>query len=117
MRQVLQALARRGAVRLRQSHRYPVGQVDDHAIFVGRAVVPGTCQDQAAPGVSGLSDRLKRLALRPKIFAYHVEVLTVHWMKSHDQYDVAGRLGPSRQEAAGRLLRAERGAQASGSVL
>lgn len=36
MRQVLQVLARRGAVCLRQSHRYHVGQVNDHAILVGR---------------------------------------------------------------------------------
>jgi hypothetical protein len=66
-----------------------------------------------------MSDRLKRLALRPKILAYHGEVLTVHRMKAHDHYDVAGHLGPFRQEPAERPLRAERGAQApsSGSVL
>jgi hypothetical protein len=62
-----------------------------------------------------MSDRLKRLAFRPKILAYHGEVFTVHRMKSHDQYDVAGDLGPFRQEPAERPLRTERCARASSS--
>ncbi len=47
--QLSQVLARRRTVCLRQPHGHHVGQIDDHAILVGLAVIPRTGQDQTAP--------------------------------------------------------------------
>jgi hypothetical protein len=47
-KQQSQVLPRRHAVCLRHPDRYHVGEVDDHAILVGLAVIPRMGQDQAA---------------------------------------------------------------------
>jgi hypothetical protein len=85
---LLQVLARRRTVCLRHPHRYHVGQVDDHAILAGLAVIPRTGQHQAAPLVQRAGDRLKRLAFAGEIRAYHGDVFTAHRVKSQDQHDV-----------------------------
>jgi hypothetical protein len=47
--------------------RHHVGQVDDHAILVGLAVIPRTGQDQTALLVQRTGDRLKRLEFRAEV--------------------------------------------------
>src|SRR6266436_6426508 len=86
--QLSQVLARRRTVCLRHPHRYHVGQVDDHAILVGLAVISRMGQNQAAPFVQRLSDGLNRLALPGKVLRYYVDVFTAHRVKSHDRHDV-----------------------------
>jgi hypothetical protein len=88
--QLLQVLAGRRTICRRHPHRYHVGQVDDHAILVGLAVISRMRQDQAAPFVQRLSDGLKRLGLPAEVLRYHGDVFTAHRVKSDDQHDVVG---------------------------
>src|SRR5258708_11667457 len=97
-------LASVGAVGYQQPTHHPVAQVGAHAILVGRAVIPRMGQNQAAPLVQRKGDRLKRLAFPGEILAYHRDVVTAHWVKSHDQHDVVshGRSLPARTQNSAR---------------
>src|SRR5258706_9136043 len=96
-----QVLAGRRAVCPRHPHRYHVSQVDDHAILVCLAVIPGMVQNQAAPLVQRTGDRLKCLVVAGEILRYHGDVFTAYRVKSHDQHDVVrhGRSLPSREKS------------------
>ena len=64
--QLSRVLARRHTFCLRHQHRYHVGQVDEHAILIGLAVIPRMGQYQTAPLIQRQGDRLKRLAFPGK---------------------------------------------------
>src|SRR6266516_2899224 len=104
--QLSQVLAGRRTVCLRHPHRYHVGQVDDHAILVGLAVISRTGQDQTAPFVQRPGDGLKRLALPGKVLRYHGDIFTAHRVKSDDQHDVVrhSRHLPARIRKPARAL-------------